>query len=267
MLANAPRFLTYEPGDSFLYRLDPRTKLLGTGIIAADALIASIPGGIAVALGFGALIGLLSYGLLPSLWRLIRPLLVFLVLFGVLIVVTTPGHALAHIWILAPTRDGINLAIQLGLQVLLIAYTTSLLTLTTPPLALANAMEWALGFLARVRVPVREIVAMVTIGLTFVPLLLEEAQKVIAAQRARGANLNMNALMDEQSMGALLIPLLLANLRRGDELAESMEARLFDTGARTSINEYRFARIDWWAACALAVATAAVVLLSFGPLS
>lgn len=266
MIGSTPRFLTFEVGDSVLHRLDPRTKLLGTSVIAADALIASVPRGIAAALVFGALVGLSSFRLLPSLWRLIRPLMVFLVLFGLLIVVTTPGHALAHVWIIAPTRDGVDLAIRLGLQVLLIAYTTSLLTLTTPPLALAGAMEWSLGFLERFKVPVREIVAMVTIGLTFVPLLLEEAQKVIAAQRARGADLSMNAIMDEQSLGALLIPLLLANLRRGDELAESMESRLFDTGPRTSIRERQFGRSDAVAAGCLCVATVVVAFLSFGSL-
>lgn len=265
MIGNTPRFLTYEVGDSVLHRLDPRTKLIGTVIITADALLASVPWGIIAALTFGALIGLSSPHLLPALWRLIRPLLLFLVLFGLLIVVTTPGHAIVHISLVVPTTDGVALAIRLGLEVLLIAYTTSLLTLTTPPLALAGAMEWSLGFLERVKVPVREIVSMVTIGLTFVPLLLEEAQKVIAAQRARGADLSSNLLMDEQSMGALLIPLLLANLRRGDELAESMEARLFDTGPRTSIRDVHFGRIDLPAAGCLVVATGIVVFLSFGP--
>ena len=105
---------------------------------------------------------------------------------------------------------------------------------------------------------------MVTIGLTFVPLLLGEAQRVIAAQRARGANISANALLaDEQSLGALLIPLLLANLRRGNELAESMEARLFNTGPRTSFYEYHFGRRDALAALVLATVTALVVVLSF----
>lgn len=267
MIGNIPRFLTYEPGDTALHRLDPRTKLLGTIALTADALLASVPRGIAVSLLFCALLGLIARELLPSLWRLMRPLFVFLILFGLLVVVTTPGHALAHIWILVPTRDGVDLAIRLGLEVLVIAYTTSLLTLTTPPLALAGAMEWALGFLTRIKVPVRDIIAMVTIGLTFVPLLLTEAQRVIAAQRARGANISVNALLaDEQSLGALLIPLLLANLRRGNELAESMEARLYNTGPRTSLYEYHFGGRDGLGGLVLAAVTALVIVLSFVPL-
>lgn len=267
MIGTIPRFLTYEPGNTTLHRLDPRTKLLGTVLLTADALLASVPRGIAVSLLFAAALGLLVRSLLPSLWRLMRPLFLFLILFGLLVVVTTPGHALAHIWIVVPTRDGVDLAIRLGLEVLVIAYTTSLLTLSTPPLALAGAMEWALGFLARFKVPVRDIIAMVTIGLTFVPLLLSEAQRVIAAQRARGANISANALLaDEQSLGALLIPLLLANLRRGNELAESMEARLFNTGPRTSLYEYHFGRNDAVAAIVLAIVTALVLVLSFVPL-
>lgn len=263
MVGNAPRFLTYQVGESLLHRLDPRTKLLAAALLAADVLLASVPRGMIAAYLLGSLAGFAALRFLPALWRLVRPLLVFLVLFGLLVVVTTPGHALAHIWIIVPTRDGLDLAIRLGLQVLLIAYTSSLLTLTTPPLAVADGLQWMFGWLERFKLPVREIVAMVVIGLTFVPLLVEEAQKVISAQRARGADLSMNALLDEESMGALLIPLLLANLRRGGELAESMEARLYDTGPRTALRQRQFQRLDALVAAIMTVGTAIVIGLSF----
>jgi len=266
MIGSRVRFLSYQAGESVLHRLDPRTKLFGVGLIVASALMASVPSGMAAAYGMGLIAGLAAFHLLPTLLRVLRPLLVLIVLFGFLIVVTTPGHALAHIWILVPTRDGVNLAIRLGLQALLIVYTTSLLSLTTAPLAVADALQWTFGFLERVRFPVRDVIAMVAIGLTFVPLLIEETQRVIAAQRARGADLGMNALLDEQSMGALLIPLLLANLRRGADLAESMEARLYDSGPRTSLNERHFERVDAIAAAVLLLATGVVAFLSFGPL-
>ncbi len=267
MIGNTPRFLTYQVGDSALHRLDPRTKLIGTAAIAGDALIANVPQGMAATMIFVALVSLAASALLPSLLRLIRPLFLFLILFGVLVVVTTPGHALAHIWIVVPTSDGVALAIRLGLQVLVIAYATSLLTLTTPPLSVADALLWTFGFLEKIRIPVRDIISMVAIGLTFVPLLIGEAQKVIAAQRARGANLSLNSTLDEESVGALLIPLLLANLRRGEELAESMEARLYGTGPRTSLLERHFGRVDAFAGLALLVAAAVVAFLSFGPWS
>ena len=263
MIGSSPRFLSYQAGDSVLHRLDPRTKLLGAVVMVTDALIASVPFGMILAYALGALIGLMAYRLLPSLWRTLRPLFVLIVLFGLIIVVVTPGHALAHIWIVVPTRDGVDLAIRLGLQALLIVYTTSLLTLTTPPLDVADALHWSLAWLERVRVPVRDIIAMVGIGLTFVPLLIEETQKVIAAQRARGADLGMNALLDEHAMGALMIPLLLANLRRGGELAESMESRLYDTGPRTSLRQRHFRRIDGMAGLVVALFTAGIVLLGF----
>jgi energy-coupling factor transport system permease protein len=263
MLGSSPRFLTYQVGTSLLHRLDPRTKLLATVVIVADALLAGTWPAIAVALLMGAVAGLLARDLLPALVRALRPLVVLIVLFGLIIVVVTPGHALAHIAFLVPTRDGVILAIRLGLQALLIVYTTSLLTLTTPPLAVADALEWALGFLSRLRFPIRDVIAMVAIGLTLVPLLIEETQKVIAAQRARGADLGMYALLDEESMGALLIPLLLANLRRGAELAESMEARLYNTGPRTSMRERRFVRIDALTGLVVALFTVVIVCLSF----
>lgn len=262
MIGSSPRFLSYQPGDSLLHRLDARTKLLCTVAMVAGILVANVPGGMAVAYALGAVAGAQARHLLPSLWRALRPLLVLIVLFSLLIVVATPGKALAHVWILVPTRDGVTLAIRLGLQAFLIVYTTSLLTLTTPPLAVADALQWALGWLERFRVPVRDIIAMVAIGLTFVPLLIEETQRVLAAQRARGADLNMVAMMDEEAMGALLIPLLLANLRRGEELAESMEARLFGTGPRTSLAQPRFERID-----ALAATVVTLVMVTIATLA
>jgi energy-coupling factor transport system permease protein len=263
MIGNVPRFLSYQAGTTLLHRLDPRTKLLCTVVIVGDALIASVPVGIGVAFAFAALIGFMAADLLPALWRLLRPLLVLIVIFGLIITVITPGHALAHFWILAPTRDGIDLAIRLGLQAVLIVYTTSLLTLSTPPLAVADSLQWSLGWLERFHIPIRDIIAMVGIGLTFVPLLIEEAQKVIAAQRARGADLGMNALLDENSMGALLIPLLLANLRRGEELAESMEARLYGTGPRTSLAQPQFRSRDAVAGVVVALVSIVVAVVSF----
>ncbi len=266
MIGNRVRFLSYESGESLLHQLDPRTKLYGVGMIVAAALIASVPYGMIAAYLMGLVAGLAAYHLLPTLVRVLRPLLVLIVLFGFLVVVTTPGHAIAHVWILVPTTDGVNLAIRLGLQALLIVYTTSLLSLTTPPLSVADGLQWTFGFLERVRIPVRDIIAMVAIGLTFVPLLIEETQRVIAAQRARGADLGMNALLDEQSMGALLIPLLLANLRRGSDLADSMEARLYDTGPRTSLHELRFHSLDLKVLGLALLCLGVVAFLSFASL-
>lgn len=266
MLGNPVQFLSYQAGHSVLHRLDPRTKLLGAVLVVADVLAASVPWGMLIAYVFGVTLGVVAHSMLSRLWRVLRPLPVLIALFGVLIVITTPGKPLTHFHLLitiVPTRDGLDLAIRLALQVLLIVYTTSLLTLTTPALAIADALFWATGWLERFRVPVRDIVAMVAIGLTFVPLLLEEVQKVIAAQRARGADLSINALLEDESMGALLIPLLLANLRRGAELAESMEARLYNTGPRTSLIQRRFHRIDLTAALVVLGFSAALIVISF----
>lgn len=263
MIGDAPRFLNYEPGNSILHRLDPRTKLFIAFAVVTDALIASIPIGMIFAYALGAVVGLAAYHALPQLWRVLRPLLILIALFGVLIIITTPGKAFAHFWIIAATYDGVHLAIQIGLQSLLIIFTTSLMSLTTPPLAVASALQWSFGWLERLKIPVSSIIAMVAIGLTFVPLLIDETQKVIAAQRARGADLGMNALLDEQAMGALLIPLLLANLRRGTELAESMEARLYDTGPRTTMDERHFTRLDAIAAGIVVLFSATIVVVSF----
>lgn len=263
MIDSTPRFLSYQAGTSVLHRLDPRTKLLCMVIIVADALLASVPQGMIVVYALVVVAAMAARHLLPALWRTLRPLLILIVLFGILIAVVTPGRAFIHVWIIAPSHQGLDLAIRLGLQSLAIIVSSSLLSLTTPPLSLARAMEWSVGFLRVVRVPIDDIIAMVAIGLTFVPLLIEETRKVIVAQRARGADLGMNAMLDERAMAALLIPLLLANLRRGEELAESMDARLYGSGPRTTAHEEHFGRLDVTAAVVVLAFTVVTVVVSF----
>src|SRR5947209_10614427 len=110
MIGSTPRLLTYQAGDSFLHRLDPRTKLLCTVAIVGNALIASVPAGMIAAYLIGAIVGLGASHLLPALWRTLRPLIVLIALFGVLVTVITPGKALAHFWIIVPSREGLDLA-------------------------------------------------------------------------------------------------------------------------------------------------------------
>ncbi|HZS93591.1 MAG TPA: energy-coupling factor transporter transmembrane component T [Chloroflexota bacterium] len=266
MIASGPQLLSYQTGTSFLHRLDPRTKLLGAAVIVTGVLLAGRPSAMVAAYLLGAAAGLLARSLLPALARTLRPLVILIIIFGIIITFVTPGHALFRIGPIVFTQDGLDLAVRLGLQALLIVYGTSLLTLTTPPLSLAAAMEWVLGFLRWFKVPVRDIIAMVAIGLTFVPLLIEEVQKVIAAQRARGADLSMMSLLDEDSMGALMIPLLLANLRRGEELADSMEARLYGTGPRSSLVVWHWSRTDLFTSIVLLLTLAVIAALAFTPL-
>jgi len=266
MITSGPQLLSYQTGNTFLHRLDPRAKLLGAAVIVAGVLLAGTPAAMVAAYALGAVAGLLARPLVPALARTLRPLLVLIIVFGIIITFVTPGHALFRLGPVVFTRDGLDLGVRLGLQAFLIVYATSLLTLTTPPLSLAAAMEWVLGFLRWFKVPVHDIIAMVAIGLTFVPLLIGEVQKVIAAQRARGADLSIMSLMDEDSMGALMIPLLLANLRRGEELADSMEARLYGTGPRSSLIVWRWTRVDTLTSILLLLGLGVILLLSFSAL-
>jgi energy-coupling factor transport system permease protein len=180
MLGSSPKFLTYEAGQTLLHRLDARTKLLLTVVVVVDALIANVPAGMVVTYALAGTAGLSARGLVLVLWRAAPPHTDRA--FGLLVVVVTPGKALGHFWIVVPTRDGVALAVRLALQAFIIVFTTSLLTLTTPPLDIASSLQWALGGWSA-HVPVRDIIAMVAIGPTFVPLLIEEVQRVIAAQR------------------------------------------------------------------------------------
>jgi energy-coupling factor transport system permease protein len=246
--SGASRFtaLQYRPGDSPLHRLDARTKILASALAIAAVLAAPHPLGylaIVVLVGIGCVVGRIGPRLL---WRAFGPIFALFLIGGLLTAIFIPGPILYRLGPLHLTRPGMDLVLRAGVQTLVILGTTALTTISTAPSALGNGLLWYMHPLRRLRVPVDEIAVMVSIGLAFLPLLQRELQRILLAQRARGAEFTRGSLETRaRNAIALLPPLLTGNLRRAEELAVAMEAREYMPGApRTVLNAGQFGRND-----------------------
>ena len=212
----------YVKGDSILHRLDPRTKIFGMLAIM-------------VALFFvNNWIGLVY-----------AAIVVFAVLFAIQIFLT-PGEIIWQWGILHITAEGVRLAIFMCVRLVLLVMTTSVLTLTTTPIVLTDAVENLLSPFKRIGVPAHELAMMMTIALRFIPLLADETEKIMAAQKARGAAFDEGGLMDRaRALLPILVPLFLSAINRASELAMAMEARCYHGGeGRTRLHELHYENRD-----------------------
>ena len=253
----------YFPGDSLVHRLDPRTKLIWLiGYIVALFLASNWSG---YALMFLVLVLESSLARIRAKTLLsgLRPLL-FIVLFtAVLNLFYGTGEPLVRFWIFTITEDGIRRAVQMVLRIMLLVCGSFLLTYTTSPLQLTDGLEMLLSPLKKLRVPVSELAMMMSIALRFIPTLIEETDKIMSAQKARGASFDTGSLRERaRAMIPLLVPLFVSAFRRADELATAMECRCYHTGAgRTRMKVLRYAARDYLTLLACAGMIALVVLL------
>ena len=264
-------FGQYCEGNSIVHRLDPRAKIIISIIyIVAIFLAKSVS---AFALLTLSTVGLIFLtGISPRLiLRSMRPLL-FIILFTSIINIfwITGDTLLLSFWIINIYLEGIINAILIVLRIMLLITATSLfLTYTTTPLALTDALESLLSPLKKLHVPVHEFAMMMTIALRFIPTLIEETQKIIAAQTARGADFSSgNIISRAKALIPILIPLFISAFRRADELAVAMECRCYTGGVgRTRMNRLRSSGRDWvFAFCALALGAAIVLLNIYFPI-
>ena len=254
----------FYPGNSLVHRLDPRVKLL---IMVAYIVIVFLVKGFA---GYGVLaaflIGatMLSKLRLRFLLRSVKPVLFIVAMTFVLNIFFTRGESepLVSWGFLRIYREGLVFAVMMSLRLVFLLMGTSLLTLTTSPMALTDALERLLRPLRLIKFPVHEMAMMMTIALRFIPTLLEETDKIIKAQTARGADFESgNLLARAKAMVPLLVPLFVSAFRRADELAMAMEARCYHGGAnRTRMKVLRLQSIDAYACVVTAVVLALVVL-------
>ncbi|MDK2882563.1 MAG: energy-coupling factor transport system permease protein [Bacillota bacterium] len=249
----------YIPGTSLLHRLDPRTKILGSIFyIVALFLVDDLSGYLAITAFSFVLVALSG---LP--WRYVlrgvRPIF-YIVLFTLALnFFLTPGRVVWELGPLKATEEGIRLGIFMGWRLILLVLTTSLLTLTSSPIALTDGIEYLLSPFRGIGVPAHELAMMMTIALRFIPTLLEETDKIMKAQMARGADFETgNIVQRARGMIPLLVPLFVGAFRRADDLATAMEARCYRGGVgRTRLRELKFAARDY---IALAVS---VLLVAF----
>ncbi len=256
-------FGQYLPVDSPVHRLDPRTKILATIVLIAVVFATRSAAGLAwltVVLGAVLLaaripLGYALRGLRPVFW-LVGIAVVFQVLFG-----EGGGHPLFQRGPLVITRENLDLGLFYGYRLLLLVASTSLMTFTTSPVEMTDGLERLLRPLQRVGVSTHEFALMMTIALRFIPTLVEEADKIMKAQIARGAEFSRGSPMRRaKAFLPLLVPLFIGAFRRAEALALAMEARCYRGGEhRTRMKELHFAPRDWVAGVLLAAA--AVVAL------
>lgn len=259
----------YFPGNSVVHRLDPRTKLiLLVGYIVALFMAVSWFSYLAV---FTFLTVSIAISKIPlkAIVRGMKPLIFILVFTGVLNVFFTTGEGepLVDWWIFTIYTEGLIRAFFMISRILMLITGTFLMTYTTSPIALTDGLESLLSPLKILHLPVHELSMMMCIALRFIPTLIEETDKIISAQKARGADFETGNLIKRvKALVPILVPLFISAFRRADELATAMECRCYQGGSgRTKMKLLRFKRNDFLTMLLGAVLIAGVVVLrSFG---
>ena len=252
----------YFPGNTVIHRLDPRTKLLFT-VLYIVALF-SAKGGVAYAVLFLTLCACIAVSKIhpKNILRGMKPILFIIVLTAVLNIFYTPGDPIWQWKFLKITVEGLWAAFFMVLRISFLITCTFLLTYTTSPIMLTDGLERLLGPLKKLRVPVHELSMMMSIALRFIPTLIEETDKIMSAQKARGADFDTGNLFQKaKALVPLLVPLFISAFRRADELATAMECRCYHGGeGRTRLRQLRFQGADI-AALILGVALVGLVLI------
>ena len=255
------------PGNSVLHRCDPRLKLVGTIAYIIVLFVASNPLGIALSLALLALlytVAKIPYRLILKSLKPIVPIIIFTAVLN-LFFITGEGEPLVRLWIFSIYEEGVSYAVLMAVRVVALIAGTSLLTYTTSPIVLTDAIESLLRPLQKVRFPVHELAMMMTIALRFIPTLIEETEKIMNAQKARGAMLDTGTFAQRiKALVPVLIPLFISAFRRADELAMAMECRCYHGGeGRTRLKQLRFTATDMRCAVILAVALSVIVSTRF----
>ena len=258
----------YFPGNSPVHRLDPRTKLICVLLYIVALFLANWF--ITYAVMLAVLAGSIAISKVPpkSILRGLKPVLFIVVFTAVLNIFYTPGNTvLAHFWIFTITLEGVWRALFMVVRIMMLIAGTFLLTYTTSPILLTDGLESLLGPLKMVRVPVHELAMMMSIALRFIPTLIEETDKIMSAQRARGADFESgNLIQRAKALLPLLVPLFISAFRRADELATAMECRCYHGGeGRTRLRQLKYKAADYVALFLfLAITVGVGVLGHFG---
>ena len=255
----------FYPGRSIIHRMDPRMKFALTFAYIVAIFIPQNWAGLA--LSVAVVVGVAGLSRLPAnlLLRGLKPVIPIIVLTAVLNLFYADGTVLWEWWILRLTVEGIAKAVFIAVRILCLVFGTSLLTYTTSPTTLTDALERLLSPLKVLRVPVHEIAMMMTIALRFIPTLMEETGKIMAAQKARGADMESGGLIQRvKALIPVLIPLFVSSFRRAYELATAMECRCYRGGeGRTRMKQFRLGLIDYVSVAVMLVFIAAVITLNF----
>ena len=253
----------FFPGDTLAHRLDPRTKLLATVLYIIAIFLAKGP----IAYGVLILTRIVSVRISKvgarALFRGLKTVLFIIAFTAVLNLFYTPGTVIAQFWIFHVTREGVITAIAMMLRISLLIMGTFLLTYTTSPISLTDGLESLLSPLKKLRLPIHELAMMMSIALRFIPTLIEETDKIMSAQKARGADFETgNIFRRAKALVPILVPLFISAFRRADELATAMECRCYHGGeGRTALRVLRYKAADWLVLVAFLALTAGIIVL------
>ena len=238
----------YYPADSILHKLDPRVKFIGTLVYIVSLFLFKNWGYV---LGTLFLISMILLSKVPFKFMVkgLKSIVMLLLITMFFNMLFTPGEVLIRLGFVKITREGLILAGRMGLRLVYLILGSSIMTLTTTPNQLTDGLERLLRPLNKIRVPVHEIAMMMSIALRFIPILLEETDKIMKAQIARGADFEGGDLIKKvKNMVPLLVPLFVSAFRRANDLALAMEARCYHGGAgRTQMKPLRYAGRDYGA--------------------
>ena len=254
----------YYSADSVIHRLDPRVKLAYTLIYIISLYVGKSFVAFAVAAAFLACVIALSKVPVRFMFRGLRSILFLLILSAVFNLFLVQGTVVFRIWKLQITKEGIETAILMVIRLILLVSGTSVMTLTTTPNDLTDGLEKGLGFLKAIKVPVHEIGMMMSIALRFIPILIEEVNKIMKAQEARGADFESGGLIQKaKAMIPLLIPLFVSAVRRANDLAQAMEARCYHGGdGRTKLHPLVYKKADYIAYAVLLLYLAVMIAIA-----
>ena len=256
----------YFPGDSGLHLLDPRMKIIITTIYIVTLFIPRNPVGLLCAMLLGVAGYLISKISLKFIIRSLKPVLPIILFTAILNMIFVEGErVLVSFWVVSITLEGVILALLMCVRIIGLISGTSLLTYTTSPIALTDAIESLLGPFKRIHMPVHELAMMMTIALRFIPTLIEETDKIISAQKARGADMESGGVIQRaRALVPILIPLFVSAFRRADELALAMECRCYHGGeGRTRMKQLTYAPRDFVALFVMLAMFALVITLNF----
>ena len=253
----------FFPGNSLLHRMDPRAKIIGTTIFVVAIFLVNTPlaYGIVAAFTIGAM--LLSRLPLRLMWNAIKPLWIIIVFTMGIHIFTTPGNSIISYGIINITDNGLAMGLQMAARLVFLILFSSLLTYTTSPIRLTDGIEHLLNPFRRIGVPAHELAMMMTIALRFIPTLLDETDRIMKAQSARGADFVTGSIIQRaKNMVPLLVPLFISAFRRADELAIAMEARCYRGGVnRTRMKELSITWVDYVGLGAVFIVTAILLIL------
>ena len=234
----------YFPGDTVVHRLDPRTKIVLLTVYIVALFQATGWLGYALVTGAAGLCMALSHISFSNIFKGLKPMLFIIVLTAALNIFYTTGTPIVEGWII--TWEGLDRAVKMILRITLLIAGTFLLTYTTSPMALTDGLELLLNPLKKLRVPVHEMTIMMSMALRFIPTLIEETDKIMSAQKARGADFETGSLLQRaKALLPILVPLFVSAFRRADELAVAMESRCYHGGeGRTRMKKLQMEKRD-----------------------